>query len=73
MQYVAEGEAPEDIRQVFQQRSRWTKGHYQVRVCVHARVCVCVCVCERERDRDERSSLTKGHSQVHVHLRLLAP
>ncbi|KAG1680162.1 hypothetical protein FOA52_000275 [Chlamydomonas sp. UWO 241] len=30
MQYVAEGEAPEDIRQVFQQRSRWTKGHYQV-------------------------------------------
>ncbi|KAG1680163.1 hypothetical protein FOA52_000276 [Chlamydomonas sp. UWO 241] len=30
MQYVAEGEAPEDIRQVFQQRSRLTKGHYQV-------------------------------------------
>lgn len=30
MDYVAVGEAPEAPRQVFQQRSRWTKGHYQV-------------------------------------------
>jgi endoglucanase len=29
-QYLAEGEAPEEARNVFQQRSRWTKGHYQV-------------------------------------------
>jgi hypothetical protein len=45
MQYVAEGEAPEDIRQVFQQRSRWTKGHYQVRVsaCVPRDCCLALC------------------------------
>ncbi len=30
MLYLAEGEAPEEIRNVFRQRSRWTKGHYQV-------------------------------------------
>jgi cellulose synthase/poly-beta-1,6-N-acetylglucosamine synthase-like glycosyltransferase len=30
MQYLAEGEAPDEARNVFQQRSRWTKGHYQV-------------------------------------------
>eukprot|EP00955_Chlamydomonas_euryale_P087768 364323-Chlamydomonas_euryale.AAC.17 len=29
-QYLAVGEAPEEARNVFQQRSRWTKGHYQV-------------------------------------------
>ena len=31
MEYLSVGEAPEAPRQVFQQRSRWTKGHYQVR------------------------------------------
>ena len=30
MTYLAEGEAPDEARNVFQQRSRWTKGHYQV-------------------------------------------
>ncbi len=30
-QYIAVGEAPEEARNIFQQRSRWTKGHYQVR------------------------------------------
>ena len=30
MSYLAEGEAPDEARNVFQQRSRWTKGHYQV-------------------------------------------
>ena len=29
MSYLAEGEAPDEARNVFQQRSRWTKGHYQ--------------------------------------------
>ncbi|KAG1672206.1 hypothetical protein FOA52_002907 [Chlamydomonas sp. UWO 241] len=29
-QYLAVGEAPEEARNIFQQRSRWTKGHYQV-------------------------------------------
>jgi cellulose synthase/poly-beta-1,6-N-acetylglucosamine synthase-like glycosyltransferase len=29
-QYIAVGEAPEEARNIFQQRSRWTKGHYQV-------------------------------------------
>lgn len=28
--YLAIGEAPEDVRQCFQQRSRWAKGHFQV-------------------------------------------
>ncbi|KAJ9506848.1 hypothetical protein QJQ45_020227, partial [Haematococcus lacustris] len=28
--YIAVGEAPEEIRNVFRQRSRWTKGHFQV-------------------------------------------
>lgn len=28
-QYNAIGEAPEEVRQVFQQRSRWCKGHFQ--------------------------------------------
>jgi endoglucanase len=28
--YIAQGEAPIEIRNVFRQRSRWTKGHYQV-------------------------------------------
>ncbi len=28
--YIARGEAPLEIRNVFRQRSRWTKGHYQV-------------------------------------------
>ncbi len=31
LQYLAIGEAPEEVRNVFRQRSRWTKGHYQVR------------------------------------------
>jgi hypothetical protein len=30
MLYLAEGEAPEEIRNVFRQRSRWNKGHFQV-------------------------------------------
>jgi hypothetical protein len=30
MLYLATGEAPEEIRNVFRQRSRWTKGHFQV-------------------------------------------
>jgi cellulose synthase/poly-beta-1,6-N-acetylglucosamine synthase-like glycosyltransferase len=30
MSYLAVGEAPIEIRNVFRQRSRWTKGHYQV-------------------------------------------
>ncbi|KAL6757888.1 nucleotide-diphospho-sugar transferase [Haematococcus lacustris] len=30
MLYLAVGEAPEEIRNVFRQRSRWTKGHFQV-------------------------------------------
>lgn len=30
MDYIAAGEAPEEIRNVLRQRSRWTKGHYQV-------------------------------------------
>ncbi len=29
-QYLAVGETPEEARNIFQQRSRWTKGHYQV-------------------------------------------
>ncbi|GFH10434.1 uncharacterized protein HaLaN_05744, partial [Haematococcus lacustris] len=29
MLYLAVGEAPEEIRNVFRQRSRWTKGHFQ--------------------------------------------
>lgn len=28
-EYLAIGEAPEDVRNCFQQRSRWTKGHFQ--------------------------------------------
>lgn len=28
-QYNAIGEAPEEVRQCFQQRSRWCKGHFQ--------------------------------------------
>ena len=28
--YLAEGEAPDEVRNIFQQRSRWTKGHFQV-------------------------------------------
>jgi cellulose synthase/poly-beta-1,6-N-acetylglucosamine synthase-like glycosyltransferase len=28
--YLAVGEAPDEIRNVFRQRSRWTKGHMQV-------------------------------------------
>lgn len=30
LQYLAMGEAPDEIRNVFRQRSRWTKGHWQV-------------------------------------------
>lgn len=29
-QYLAVGEAPEEARNIFRQRSRWTKGHMQV-------------------------------------------
>ncbi len=29
-EYLAVGEAPEQVRNCFQQRSRWCKGHYQV-------------------------------------------
>jgi endoglucanase len=28
-QYHAIGEAPDEVRQCFQQRSRWCKGHFQ--------------------------------------------
>ena len=28
-QYNAIGEAPDEVRQCFQQRSRWCKGHFQ--------------------------------------------
>ena len=31
-EYLAVGEAPDEIRNVCRQRSRWTKGHMQVRV-----------------------------------------
>lgn len=31
-EYLAEGEAPEELRNVLRQRSRWTKGHMQVSV-----------------------------------------
>jgi hypothetical protein len=30
LKYIAVGEAPDEIRNVFRQRSRWTKGHMQV-------------------------------------------
>jgi cellulose synthase/poly-beta-1,6-N-acetylglucosamine synthase-like glycosyltransferase len=30
-EYLAIGEAPEEVRNCFQQRSRWAKGHFQVR------------------------------------------
>jgi hypothetical protein len=30
-EYLAVGEAPEELRNVLRQRSRWTKGHMQVR------------------------------------------
>jgi endoglucanase len=30
-EYLAVGEAPEQLRNCFQQRSRWAKGHFQVR------------------------------------------
>ncbi len=30
-EYLAIGEAPEEVRNCFQQRSRWSKGHFQVR------------------------------------------
>jgi cellulose synthase/poly-beta-1,6-N-acetylglucosamine synthase-like glycosyltransferase len=29
-EYLAVGEAPEELRNVLRQRSRWTKGHMQV-------------------------------------------
>lgn len=29
-EYLAIGEAPDDIRNCFQQRSRWAKGHFQL-------------------------------------------
>jgi cellulose synthase/poly-beta-1,6-N-acetylglucosamine synthase-like glycosyltransferase len=29
-QYLAVGEAPDGVRNCFQQRSRWTKGHFQI-------------------------------------------
>ena len=29
-QYLCIGEAPDSIQQAFQQRSRWSKGHFQV-------------------------------------------
>ena len=29
-EYLAVGEAPEELRNVLRQRSRWTKGHRQV-------------------------------------------
>lgn len=29
-EYLAVGEAPEDVRAVMRQRSRWCKGHFQV-------------------------------------------
>lgn len=29
-EYLAVGEAPDDVRNCFQQRSRWAKGHFQV-------------------------------------------
>ena len=29
--YLAVGEAPDEARNLFRQRSRWTKGHMQVR------------------------------------------
>ncbi|KAK9908885.1 hypothetical protein WJX75_004221 [Coccomyxa subellipsoidea] len=29
-EYLAVGEAPDEIRNCFQQRSRWTKGHFQI-------------------------------------------
>ncbi|KDD72154.1 hypothetical protein H632_c3780p0, partial [Helicosporidium sp. ATCC 50920] len=29
-EYLAIGEAPDDVRNCFQQRSRWSKGHFQV-------------------------------------------
>jgi cellulose synthase/poly-beta-1,6-N-acetylglucosamine synthase-like glycosyltransferase len=34
-EYLAVGEGPEELRNVLRQRSRWTKGHMQVRdVCM---------------------------------------
>ncbi len=36
MTYLAVGEAPDEARNVFQQRSRWTKGHYQASEGDHA-------------------------------------
>ena len=30
-QYLCVGEAPLESQQAFQQRSRWSKGHFQVR------------------------------------------
>ena len=29
-EYLAVGEAPEQLRNCFQQRSRWCKGHFQI-------------------------------------------
>lgn len=30
LDYIAEGEAPDEVRNVMRQRSRWCKGHMQV-------------------------------------------
>jgi cellulose synthase/poly-beta-1,6-N-acetylglucosamine synthase-like glycosyltransferase len=42
---LAIGEAPETVRNIFQQRSRWCKGHFQA----SGVLCMCelnsVCVC----------------------------
>jgi cellulose synthase/poly-beta-1,6-N-acetylglucosamine synthase-like glycosyltransferase len=46
-EYLAVGEAPEEVRNCFQQRSRWSKGHFQVGV---AGVCG-DCRCEAARGR----------------------
>lgn len=32
LDYIAQGEAPDEVRNVMRQRSRWCKGHMQVSV-----------------------------------------
>ncbi len=50
-EYLAVGEAPDELRNLLQQRSRWTKGHMQVPSCCTFAACEplvkqsCGCLC----------------------------
>jgi hypothetical protein len=53
-EFLAQGEAPTEVRNVFRQRSRWTKGHMQVgaggggclqEAATAAAAAICCCCC----------------------------